>query len=143
MTAPWTYEIVRYPLCNTVQGTSFALKPPTAAVRILNLSSLSLENILQFLVELDRKMGNSTISLRDHFDIIIASEYGKLRDYKFSQKFIISTNFDSINQGVFFLITIFLEGWSFEVCKYHLRRSKQPIVNEAGNINFRERLAWT
>lgn len=79
--APWTYEIARCPLCNDIDGTSFALQPPTAAPRILRIGGMAPENTLQFLMDLQRTIGISAISLREHFDIIIASEFGKSQNY--------------------------------------------------------------
>lgn len=75
-TGPTTYRIARCPLCDSVNYENFVLKPTTASTRVLDLCGLVPENIMQFFVDLQRKAGLTTMPLRKHFDVVVASDYG-------------------------------------------------------------------
>lgn len=75
-TGLWTYKMGHCTLCDRIGDENFTLKPTTASTRVLDLSGLAPENIMQFLVDLQSKVGLATMPLREHFDVVVASDFG-------------------------------------------------------------------
>ncbi|KAG7117405.1 hypothetical protein HYQ45_015860 [Verticillium longisporum] len=76
-----------------------------------------------FLRSIHRSISLTGNSLSDSFDVILAS-----------------------NVGIFFALALFLEKWTLEDCKHHLRRLVRPkqswIRSWSGTINFGKALKW-
>lgn len=78
MQDPWRFHVLRCPLCHASNQSPFLLKPRTAGARVLEISGANPENTLQFLSDLQHKVGLTTMPLREYFDIVIASDCGRV-----------------------------------------------------------------
>ncbi|KAM7192215.1 hypothetical protein V8F33_008489 [Rhypophila sp. PSN 637] len=114
----WRYLVSHCPLCQSPNASKFAMKPPTAGNRVLSLGGWAPRNSWQFLKDLQRASGLTSMTIREHFDAIIAND-----------------------SGVFLTIAFFLEGWTLAECKRHLtdlelRRSVREKIRFENGIEF-------
>ncbi|RXG44237.1 hypothetical protein VDGE_05154 [Verticillium dahliae] len=99
------------------------MRPPTAGIRVLDLGGVEAAKTMEFLRSIHRSISLTGNSLSDNFDVVLAS-----------------------NVGIFFALALFLEKWTLEDCKHHLRRLVRPkqswIRSWSGTINFGKALKW-
>lgn len=74
---PWRYQLPRCPFCHQPNQAVFPLQPPTTGSRVLHLGGSCPENTLRFLNDLQHEIGLTTMPLREYFDGVIASDFGK------------------------------------------------------------------
>lgn len=74
--APWHYTLANCLVCCGPTESIFALKPPTAGMRLLTLGGSNAANLLHFLRNLQQLIGLNSMPLRDHFDGVSGSDMG-------------------------------------------------------------------
>lgn len=74
----WNFMVQTCPLCRCGNTDVLTLKPPTAGERLLHVGGTIPEDIWSFLNCLRKELNISSLSLRDYFDGVIASETGLL-----------------------------------------------------------------
>ncbi|KAJ4196920.1 hypothetical protein NW759_016377 [Fusarium solani] len=115
-----TEAAMKCPLCGHL-GKPILVQPPTSGNRVLELggTSQSKWQMLNFLKDLQSSIG-IRIPLYEHFDLVIGSGI-----------------------GLFFVQTIFLEGWSLPDCQYHLKNLGDPTVDKQQSlVSFGKGLTW-
>jgi hypothetical protein len=115
------FQLAHCPLCRCANEHSVSLRPPTAGLRLLRIDAEVKDKaqIWQMLKSLQSEI-HLPLSLRDHFDLVIAS-----------------------GAGTFFAFTIFAKEWALEDCKYHLGNVRTPKGNTSkGSLAFGKGLSW-
>jgi hypothetical protein len=74
----WKIRVSICPRCRSENIADVALIPPTAGTRILSLQGSSPHNTWQFLRDLKRCVGLTSLPVREFFDGVIAADSGQL-----------------------------------------------------------------
>ncbi|KAH7000879.1 hypothetical protein EDB80DRAFT_721123 [Ilyonectria destructans] len=114
-------QVMRCPLCGQHLGRSILLQPSSSGTRVLELGGTSQSKwvMIKFLKDLQSFIG-LPLPLQEHFDLVIGSGI-----------------------GLYFVQTIFLEGWSLSDCQYHLKNLDDPKVDKRRSlVSFGKGLTW-
>ncbi|KAI1181594.1 hypothetical protein F5B17DRAFT_264505 [Nemania serpens] len=115
---PWTFRVLRCPLCQVLNEVVFFVRPTTAGLRVLSLTGSRPTDTWDFLKSLRGHIHLVTMAFRDYFDVVVASE-----------------------SGIFFALTLFSD-WTLSDCKHHLPKLRPPRFSKAGQIIFAKGLRW-
>ncbi|KAH7215393.1 hypothetical protein DER44DRAFT_764229 [Fusarium oxysporum] len=116
-----SFQVLSCPLCGKHHRRKILLQPPTSGNRVLELGGASKYKweMLKFLKEVQSAIG-LPVPLQEHFDLVIGSGI-----------------------GLFFVQTVFLEGWDLSDCQYHLKNVGDPEVDRKQSlVSFGKNLTW-
>jgi hypothetical protein len=128
-------QVLSCPLCGKHHRRQILLQPPTSGNRVLELGGASKYKweMLKFLKEVQSAIG-LPVPLQEHFDLVIGSGIGMSPTL---------SNRALTYPGLFFVQTVFLEGWNLSDCQYHLKNVGDPEVDRKQSlVSFGKNLTW-
>ncbi|KAK5997515.1 hypothetical protein PT974_02878 [Cladobotryum mycophilum] len=71
---PWRFRLPTCPLCRIRNGIVFSVKPPTAGLRVLDISGIDAKHTWQFLKHLQGLISLNSMPFREHFDSVFGTD---------------------------------------------------------------------